>query len=100
MTDFEPDVVAAVVAHMNDDHADDSLLIVRAFAEPGATRARMVGVDSAAGEWVAVIDGREHTVRVPWIEPATERAMLRTAVVALFRAASERLGVEVPAGDH
>ncbi|WP_307846472.1 DUF2470 domain-containing protein, partial [Rhodococcus sp. CX] len=30
MTRFDADVVAAVTGHMNDDHADDNLLIVRA----------------------------------------------------------------------
>lgn len=94
MTDFDSQVVAAVTAHMNDDHAADSLLIVRAFAEPGAVEARMTGVDREAGEWVVVIDGRDHTVRIPWLEPVTDRAGLRTAVVALYKAACTRLGVD------
>ncbi|UYP17412.1 DUF2470 domain-containing protein [Rhodococcus sp. Z13] len=96
MTDFDAAVVAAVTAHMNDDHADDSLLIVRAFAEPGATRARMTGVDSESGEWTVEIDGRDRTVRIPWIEPVTDRAGLRTAVVDLYKAACVRLGVDTP----
>lgn len=94
MTDFEPDVVAAVTAHMNDDHAADSLLIVQAFAEPGAAHARMAGVDRESGEWVVLIDGREQTVRIPWIEPVSDRAGLRTAVVELYRAARTRLGLD------
>ncbi|HLU63846.1 MAG TPA: DUF2470 domain-containing protein, partial [Protaetiibacter sp.] len=32
MTVFAPEVVEAVLHHMNDDHIDDNLLIVRAFA--------------------------------------------------------------------
>lgn len=94
MTEFEPDVVAAVTAHMNDDHADDSLLIVRAFAEPRAVHTRMTGVSSEAGVWMIVIDGQEQTVRIPWIEPVTDRRGLRTAVVALYQAACARLGVD------
>uniref|UniRef100_UPI002594DDC9 DUF2470 domain-containing protein n=1 Tax=uncultured Gordonia sp. TaxID=198437 RepID=UPI002594DDC9 len=43
---FSPDVVAAVLAHMNDDHADDSLLICRALGgRPDAVAARMTGFD-------------------------------------------------------
>ncbi|MEU5842706.1 DUF2470 domain-containing protein [Rhodococcus sp. NPDC047139] len=94
MTDFDSQVVAAVTAHMNDDHAADSLLIVRAFAEPGATEARMTGVDGEAGEWVVVGGDRDYTVRIPWLEPVTDRAGLRTAVVDLYKAACIRLGVD------
>lgn len=110
MTEFEPDVVAAVTGHMNVDHAEESLLIVRAFAEPGATDARMTSVDSESGEWAVVIAGREQTVRIPWLEPISDRGLepisdrgpepisdrpaLRTAVVALYQAACARLGVD------
>ncbi|ATQ28088.1 hypothetical protein D092_07340 [Rhodococcus ruber Chol-4] len=93
MTSFEPAVVAAVTRHMNDDHADDNLLVVRAFAEPTADVARMTGVHTEFGEWVAEVGGTETTVRVPWLEPVADRAGIRTAVVALYHAACERLGV-------
>jgi len=35
MADFDPSVVQDVVAHMNSDHLDDNLLIVRAHGAPG-----------------------------------------------------------------
>ena len=38
---FDPAIVAGVLHHMNDDHADDNLLFARAFGDPGATSARM-----------------------------------------------------------
>lgn len=94
VTEFGPDVVAAVTTHMNDDHADDNLLIVRAFAEPRTTRTRMTGVNTESGEWTIEIDGQERTVRIPWIEPVADRTGLRTAVVDLYRAACVRLGVD------
>ncbi|MDH6281604.1 DUF2470 domain-containing protein [Prescottella agglutinans] len=94
MTSFDASVIAAVTGHMNDDHADDNLLIVRAFAEPAATSARMTGLDSESGEWVADVDGTERAVRVRWLGPATDRASIRTAVVELYRAACVELGVE------
>ncbi|MFC7449747.1 DUF2470 domain-containing protein [Rhodococcus daqingensis] len=94
MTTFDAAVIAAVTGHMNGDHAADNLLIVRAFAEPSATAARMTGLDAAAGEWVAEVEGAERSVRVPWLGPVTDRASIRTEVVALYREACLRLGVE------
>lgn len=93
MTRFDAAVVAAVLGHMNDDHADDNLLIVRAFAEPAATVARMIGLDGESGQWQLTTGDGEKTVRVPWLEPVTDRASIRVAVVALYHAACERLGV-------
>lgn len=93
MTSFDAPVIAAVTGHMNGDHAADNLLIVRAFAEPAATGARMTGLDGESGEWVAEVDGSERTVRVPWLGPVTDRASIRTEVVALYEAACDKLGV-------
>lgn len=98
MTTFDAAVVTAVTGHMNGDHTEDNLLIVRAFAEPGATAARMTGLDGRSGEWVAEVDGVDRTVRVPWLGPVTDRASIRTEVVALYRAACEKLGVAP--GEH
>lgn len=94
MSSFDDAVIAAVTGHMNGDHAADNLAIVRAFAEPDATAARMTGLDTDAGEWSATVDGAERPVRVPWIGPVTDRVSIRTEVVALYTAACERLGVE------
>jgi hypothetical protein len=92
---FDPQVVDAVLAHMNVDHTDDSLLIVRAFALPDATAATMTGLDEEAGVFSAVVTDGAREVRGPW--PAgriTERAEIRREVVALYDAACARLGVE------
>jgi len=96
---FSPEVVAAVTRHMNDDHPEDTLLIVRAFGGlPEATAARMTGLDGTAGEYAATVDGREVEVRVPWSQPLTERAQIRAEVVRLYQEACERLGV-APRGE-
>lgn len=92
---FSAQVVDAVLAHMNDDHTDDSLLIVRAFALPDAEAATMTGLDERAGHFTATTAGSSEEVRVPW--PAgriSERAEIRREVVALYDEACARLGVE------
>lgn len=92
---FSPDVVTAVCAHMNDDHTEDSLRIVQAFAHPNASAALMSGLDGDAGEWTATVDGGDVQVRVPWIAgQITERAEIRREVVVLYEQACAKLGVE------
>lgn len=91
---FEPDVVRAVLKHMNEDHADDSLLIARAFGPPSATSARMTGLDNGGGHWEVEVGGELVELRVPWpAGPISERPEIRREVVALYEAACERLGV-------
>ena len=99
---FDPAIVAAVLHHMNDDHADDNLLIARAFGDRGATMARMVGVDGDGGNWlysVAATDEStpataETALRVDWSGPITERAEIRREIVGLYDRACAALGVE------
>ena len=102
MTDFDSDVVSAVLAHMNGDHADDNLLIARAFGDRSAVRARMVGLDGRAGEWLYETDaspGVEHPLRVEWSAPIGARPEIRREVVALYDRACVALGVEPRAHD-
>lgn len=91
---FADDVIAGVTGHMNDDHADDNLLIARAFGSPGAVASRMVGVTAEAGVWLVTDGDGEREVSVPWPGGAiSERPQIRREVVSLYRAACERLGV-------
>lgn len=81
---FDDATCDAVLAHMNDDHRDDSLRIVQAHGHPGATEAEMTGLDEHGGTWHVTEGTAEATLRVGWPgAPVTERAGLRTAVVAL-----------------
>jgi putative heme iron utilization protein len=49
MSPFGAEAVAQIARHMNDDHADDNVLIVRALGgQPEATAARMSGMDADA----------------------------------------------------
>ena len=101
-TVFGPEVVDAVCRHMNDDHLEDSLLIVRSLGGcPGATQASMTGLDGDAAFFTATVDGLERTVRVPWSAPLTERAQIRVEVVRMYHEACAALGVEPrPAAEH
>ncbi|MBR21586.1 MAG: DUF2470 domain-containing protein [Microcella pacifica] len=115
MTDFDPAVVAGVLAHMNGDHADDNLLIARAFGDRSAVRARMVGVDGHAGHWVystgaddvtaAAVQADpnaegdlvwpgERALRVMWSAPISARPEIRREIVVLYDRACAALGVE------
>jgi hypothetical protein len=91
---FAPEIVDAVLHHMNDDHRDDSLLIVRAYADDQATAATMTSLDEDGGTWRYAAGGVEREVTVPWSIEVTERPHIRKAVVFLYREACRRLGVE------
>lgn len=94
MTSFDADTVAAVISHMNGDHAEDNLLIARAYGAPAATASTMVGVDGEAGVWRVRDTRGERELRVPWPGGSiTERAEIRREVVALYHGACEQLGV-------
>ncbi|MFI7134935.1 DUF2470 domain-containing protein [Nonomuraea sp. NPDC050153] len=96
-TPFTADAVEAIKRHMNDDHAEDSLIIVRALGDrPEATSAMTSDVDAEAIEFT--VDGAER-VRVPWGETLTERAQVRKAVVRLYRDACDKLGIAAR-GEH
>ena len=102
VTSFDPAIVAGVLTHMNGDHADDNLLIARAFGDRAAVRARMVGVDGDAGEWVYETDasqGAEHPLRVEWTAPISARPQIRREIVVLYDRACATLEIEPHAHD-
>lgn len=91
---FSDETVRAVCRHMNEDHAEDALVMCRAFGEqPEATRARMTGLDSHGGEFAVTVDGAEVPVRLPWAQPLTERAQIRQEVVRMYTEACAKLGL-------
>lgn len=98
---FDDAALAGVLGHMNSDHTDDNVLIVRAFAHPDATGATMTGFDGDGGDWRAELaDGSTTDVRVPWPNgPISERPQVRRAVVELYNAACARLGID-PRAEH
>lgn len=93
MPTFSPDIIEAVLAHMNADHNDDSLLIARAFGNPDATAATMTTLDESGGTWSYTADGAEVELIVPWSDTIAERAEIRREIVVLYDAACETLGI-------
>lgn len=93
---FDDDALAGVLGHMNRDHADDNLLIARAFSPlPDPVAATMTTFDSDAGQWhVITAAGAEEALRVPWPSgPIAERREVRREIVALYDEACRRLGI-------
>ena len=89
---FGPDVVAAVTAHVNADHTDACLDIVRALgAVPAATEACLDDVDAEGAVFAAVVDRAVVRVRVPWAGRISERAEIRAAIVAMHERATAAL---------
>ncbi len=92
-TPFTPEVVTQVAAHMNGDHTDDNLLIVRALGgHPEAQSARMSGMDADGIDFRATLPSGEVSVRLQWSHRLTERAQVRLEVVALHERAVEVSG--------
>ncbi|MFD0776037.1 DUF2470 domain-containing protein [Streptomonospora algeriensis] len=93
-TPFTAEVVSAITAHMNDDHAYETLVICRALGGvPDASAARMTGVDKGGGDYTALVGGAEAAVRIPLSQELTERSQVRREVVRMYREARERLGL-------
>lgn len=95
MAEFPKETVQQVLAHMNDDHSADNLIIARAHGYADATAAVMTGLDGNAGTWtVTDAEGVTHELRVAWPgAPIFERAEIRREVVALFDEALAHLGL-------
>lgn len=93
MSTFPPEIVAAVLHHMNDDHLDDNLLIARAFGESQATSSVMKSLDGSGGIWLYSGPAGERELTVPWSTAISERAEIRREIVVLYDAACARLGI-------
>ena len=92
---FEPDVVTAILRHMNDDHHDDNLLITRAFIDRAISAAVMTNLDGDGGTWLVTVGSALPTkATISWPGGSiSERPAVRREIVALYEAACTRLGV-------
>lgn len=99
---FTPEISAAVAGHMNADHRDDNLLIVRSLGSlPEATEATMAGISPDGAVFDAVVGTSTTQVTIPWAVPITDRGTVRLEVVRMYHDACAQLGVEPrQAGEH
>lgn len=81
--------VAAICRHMNTEHRDDSLAIVRAHtALNEAVAAEVTTLDGSGITFRATAsDGSRHELTVAWSAPIEERADVRHQLVVLTEAA-------------
>jgi putative heme iron utilization protein len=98
-TTFAPEVVEAICRHMNDDHAEDCLRMVKGLGGVEATAATMTGLDGAVARFVATTADGPVDVVLPWSRPLTERGEVRVEVVRMHEEACRALGIEVPAAE-
>lgn len=92
------EVVNAVKAHMNGDHAADNVVLCRGVGGvPSTTEATMIGMDLDGIDFAVTADGRSGSARIPFVGgPLCERAEVRAQVTRIFRESCELLGLEVP----
>ncbi len=76
-----------MLAHMNSDHRDDNLTIIRGLVDPEATSATMTGLDGAGGHWTYLAAGETVDVTIAWSEAISERPQIRAEIVKLYDAA-------------
>lgn len=91
---FGPDVVAAVAKHMNEDHTEDSLMIVKTLGDtPDATAAELFHLDGAGVDFKVTVGDEERAVRVPFSRPLTERPAIREELTRMSTEAAAALGI-------
>lgn len=80
---------------MNSDHADDNVLICRAFGGADIVASEFTDFGEASGVWSIRRDnGERESLTVAWPGGViSERAEVRREIVALYDAACARLGV-------
>ena len=95
---FDSVTVKSVVEHMNSDHADACLNIVRAFSENGDAAAHAQLIDMDRKGLIFGVQTREshgstthQNVRVNFSKPLRNETQIRGALVGLTRQARQKL---------
>jgi len=85
---------AAILAHMNEDHADALPLYCRAFSPLNdILQVCMTGIDRLGFEMSVTTPSGTQTLRLPFSAPIADKTDARKALVALLKEARARLGV-------
>jgi len=89
----QPDPVmpfsAPVCGHMNADHADANVAMVKAAVGLTVQTAQFVSIDRLGANVQVTRDGQSFKLRLPWPAPATDRKAVKDAIVAMTRAAAK-----------
>ena len=81
---ISPEDVAGLCGYMNANQAAYNLLLVQWLAgERSATEATMVGFDNMGADYMAVVDGQEKAVRLPWTHELNSRDEVRADLFVL-----------------
>lgn len=91
----------AILRHMNEDHPDDCVVIVRGLGgRRDVTSAVMTRVSDTAATFTATVpDGPTVAVVLPWSAPITARPQVRAEVVDMYERACAALGLP-PRAEH
>jgi putative heme iron utilization protein len=94
----EPDPIApharAIIAHMNEDHADAMPLYCRAFSlATDTSRAELTAIDRYGFEMSATTGQGQRLIRLGFPLPIASTSEARAALVALLKQARTKLGI-------
>jgi len=89
------DVVDAVTAHMNGDHAEDNVVICQGVGgRPDVRAATLTGLDLEAVTFTVTTEsGATDEVRIPFSSPLADRPQIRAEVAEMFHRSAELLGL-------
>lgn len=95
-----PEVIEGVRRHMNGEHRDDALRIVRGLSNlANAQSASLADLTPDAAVFEAMVDDTPTRVAIAWERPIVERMDIRLDIVRMHTQACEALGIEPPSGD-
>ncbi|MFC0626684.1 DUF2470 domain-containing protein [Kribbella deserti] len=88
---FAPHVVDAVLQHMNEDHAEDCLLIVRMLGGvPDAVAVALTAIDPAGAVYAVGRPQRAAVqVVIPWKSQIVDRPQFRNEFARMYRQAAD-----------
>jgi putative heme iron utilization protein len=84
--------VAGICTHMNEDHQDAMIAYAKAFASTEADAAKMIHVDGAGFDMIAIKNNNHKHLRLNFSEPVASPDEVRKAMVEMVRRAREAIG--------